>query len=104
MGLVFGDSRRAGALTEIEFQLDAKADTSRKAERGKARGMGIATPVDWMTDDERVFPVVIDPTYASASGGPVFDAFVQEGYTSDQSGAAELKLGDNGSGQVAGRI
>jgi hypothetical protein len=90
-----------GAVTEIEFQLDAKADTSRKAERGKARGMGIATPVDWMTDDERVFPVVIDPTYASASGGPVFDAFVQEGYTSDQSGAAELKLGDNGSGQVA---
>ena len=101
MGLVFGDSRRAGALTEIEFQLDAKADTSRKVKRGKARGMGIATPVDWMTDDERVFPVVIDPTYASASGGPVFDAFVQEGYTSDQSGAAELKLGDNGSGQVA---
>lgn len=55
----------------------------------------------WLIDDERVFPVVIDPTYAVATGGPAFDTFVQQGFTTDQSTSGELKLGNNGSGQVA---
>lgn len=84
-----------GAQTRVGFQL-GKAQAP-----GKGRGLGVGLSKSWLTAKERVFPVVIDPTYASASGGPVFDAFVQEGYSSDQSGATELKLGDNGAGQVA---
>ncbi|MDO5735228.1 MAG: DNRLRE domain-containing protein [Propionibacteriaceae bacterium] len=65
------------------------------------------TPVDvvadgaWLSDPERVFPVVIDPTYTLDDRIPAFDAFVQQGITSDQSGSAELKLGNNGQGQIA---
>ena len=84
-----------GAQTRVGFQL-GKAQAP-----GKGRGLGVGLSKAWLTAKERVFPVVIDPTYATASGGPVFDAFVQEGYSSDQSGATELKLGDNGAGQVA---
>ena len=63
--------------------------------------LGVTVDKEWLTDPERVWPVSIDPTYASTTGASYFDAFVQQGYTTDESGSAELKLGNNGSGQVA---
>lgn len=63
--------------------------------------VGVQTDQAWLTDPARSFPVTIDPTYALASAYPVFDTFVQQGYTTDQSTSTELKLGNNGSGQVA---
>lgn len=62
--------------------------------RGSGRADLVFTPdVDWMTDPGRVFPLTIDPTYASASAATTFDTFVQTGYTTDQSKGTELKVG-----------
>ncbi|WP_104819470.1 DNRLRE domain-containing protein [Kitasatospora sp. MMS16-BH015] len=52
----------------------------------------------FLADPATTYPVTIDP---AVEIGPSFDTFVQQGYTTDQSSAAELKLGNNGSGQVA---
>ncbi|MER7754976.1 DNRLRE domain-containing protein [Kitasatospora sp. NPDC097643] len=52
----------------------------------------------FLTDPATSYPVTIDPALAV---GPSFDTFVQQGYTTDQSSSPELKLGNNGSGQVA---
>ncbi|MER5324787.1 DNRLRE domain-containing protein [Streptosporangium roseum] len=52
----------------------------------------------FLGDPATVYPVTVDP---SLNLGQVFDTFVQEGYGTDQSGATELKIGNNGSGQVA---
>ncbi|MEU0556522.1 RHS repeat-associated core domain-containing protein [Dactylosporangium sp. NPDC006015] len=42
----------------------------------------------FLADPTLLFPVTIDPSVY-----PTFDTFVQTGYTSDQSGSADLKLG-----------
>jgi len=48
----------------------------------------------WLADPARVFPVTVDPTYAVlAAQQPSYDGFVQEGYSSDQSGSTELRAG-----------
>ncbi|MFJ3906397.1 DNRLRE domain-containing protein [Streptomyces sp. NPDC090025] len=47
---------------------------------------------------ETQFPVTVDP---AINIGPSFDTFVQQGYTTDMSSSTELKLGNNGSSQVA---
>ncbi|WP_188188182.1 DNRLRE domain-containing protein [Nonomuraea sp. SYSU D8015] len=52
----------------------------------------------FLNDPATTYPVTVDP---SLNLGQVFDTFVQEGYGTDQSGAEELKIGNNGSGQVA---
>ncbi|MBT2229277.1 DNRLRE domain-containing protein [Nonomuraea sp. NEAU-A123] len=52
----------------------------------------------FLGDPATKYPVTVDP---SLNLGQVFDTFVQEGYGTDQSGATELKIGNNGSGQVA---
>ncbi|MFI7442659.1 DNRLRE domain-containing protein [Nonomuraea indica] len=52
----------------------------------------------FLDDPATTYPVTVDP---SLNLGQVFDTFVQEGYGTDQSGATELKIGNNGSGQVA---
>jgi len=63
-------------------------------QRGKGRATLTVTPdAAWLADPARVFPVTVDPTYAAVSVDPSFDAFVQNGYTTDQSGATELRLG-----------
>ncbi|MGW7463823.1 DNRLRE domain-containing protein [Streptomyces xantholiticus] len=57
------------------------------------------TPDQAFLDDPKTrFPVTVDP---AVNIGANFDTFVQQGYTTDQSAATELKLGNNGSGQVA---
>ncbi|MFI9561010.1 DNRLRE domain-containing protein [Nonomuraea endophytica] len=52
----------------------------------------------FLNDPATAYPVTVDP---SLNLGQVFDTFVQQGYGTDQSGATELKIGNNGSGQVA---
>ena len=47
----------------------------------------------WLLDGARVFPVTVDPVYASASARPTFDAFVQSNISSDRSSEQELKAG-----------
>ncbi|MEU6934927.1 DNRLRE domain-containing protein [Streptomyces sp. NPDC046374] len=52
----------------------------------------------FLTAAETQFPVTVDP---AVNIGPSFDTFVQQGYTTDMSSSTELKLGNNGSSQVA---
>ena len=63
--------------------------------------LGVVADVAWLNSPQRRFPVTVDPTYAQTTPYPIFDTFVQQGYTTDQSKSSELKLGNNGSGQVA---
>ena len=48
---------------------------------------------EWLLDEARVFPVTVDPVYASATTRPTFDAFVQSNISSDRSSERELKVG-----------
>ncbi|WP_405506935.1 DNRLRE domain-containing protein [Streptomyces cyaneofuscatus] len=52
----------------------------------------------FLKDGRTRYPVTIDP---AVKLGDTFDTFVQQGYGTDQSHTTELKLGNNGSGQVA---
>ncbi|MGW6636512.1 DNRLRE domain-containing protein [Streptomyces cyaneofuscatus] len=52
----------------------------------------------FLADPETKFPVTIDPAVSIGVG---FDTFVQQGFTTDVSAQTELKLGNNGSGQIA---
>ncbi|MFI8258235.1 DNRLRE domain-containing protein [Streptomyces filamentosus] len=52
----------------------------------------------FLADPARKFPVTVDP---AVNIGASFDTFVQQGYTTDMSTSTELKLGNNGSGQIA---
>ncbi|WP_240742020.1 DNRLRE domain-containing protein [Micromonospora zingiberis] len=54
----------------------------------------------WLTDRATTFPVTIDPAVTLK---PNYDAFVQIGYTSDQSAATELKLGTYDGGTTKAR-
>jgi len=77
-------------LREAPVMLELRED-----ENGAQELVTVLDP-EFLADPNLQFPVVIDPTI---SKGPAFDAFVQTGWTSDQSGANELKLGtyDGGS-------
>ncbi|MEV6815076.1 DNRLRE domain-containing protein, partial [Micromonospora sp. NPDC051296] len=63
-------------------------------------GMALSPDEAWLTDPETVFPVTIDPAVTLR---PQYDAFVQTGYTSDQSAATELKLGTSDGGSLRAR-
>ncbi|GAA1381522.1 hypothetical protein GCM10009638_27320 [Luteococcus sanguinis] len=92
-----------GAPKAAKFRLGTRSQVPGVV-KGKKKSRGslqVVTDAAWLTDPARVFPVTIDPTYGQVTGSAVFDTFVQQGYTTDQSGSAELKLGNNGSGQVA---
>ncbi|MFI5527395.1 DNRLRE domain-containing protein [Kitasatospora sp. NPDC051853] len=52
----------------------------------------------FLADPRTRYPVTVDP---SVNLGTSFDTFVQQGYTADMSASTELKLGNNGAGQVA---
>ncbi|MGW4205051.1 DNRLRE domain-containing protein [Streptomyces sp. NPDC004726] len=68
------------------------------AQRGDSVDLTLTPDAAFLADPATVFPVTVDPAVNIGAG---FDAFVQQGYTTDQSAATELKLGNNGSGQVA---
>ncbi|MGW2399471.1 DNRLRE domain-containing protein [Kitasatospora sp. NPDC001664] len=52
----------------------------------------------FLNDPKTQYPVTVDPAVNLGVG---FDTFVQQGYATDVSSQTELKLGNNGSGQVA---
>ncbi|MFI6642636.1 DNRLRE domain-containing protein [Streptomyces sp. NPDC050504] len=52
----------------------------------------------FLADPKTRFPVTVDPSVNLLT---TFTTFVQQGYGTDQSTSKELKLGNNGSGQVA---
>lgn len=63
------------------------------AQSGTAVTLRLSVDRGWLLDEERVFPVTVDPVYASATARPTFDAFVQTNISSDRSGERELKVG-----------
>ncbi len=71
---------------------------------GAAKGGRLAvtlTPDEaWLTDKATTFPVTIDPAVTLK---PNYDAFVQIGFTSDQSAATELKVGTYDGGTTKAR-
>jgi len=76
----------------------ASGDVLRKAPVGVAAArdtsgevqMVVTPAASFFTDPSVVYPVTVDP---EVSLKPSYDAFVQNTYSSDQSGASELKLG-----------
>ncbi len=71
-------------------------------QKSKNRAVLTVTPDEaWASSPDRVLPLTVDPTYMPGTIAPTFDTFVQQGYTTSQAADAELKLGNNGSGQVA---
>ncbi|MFJ6700343.1 DNRLRE domain-containing protein [Streptomyces sp. NPDC091272] len=67
-------------------------------QQGDSVALKISADPAFLNDPRTVYPVTVDPALKL---GDTFDTFVQQGYGTDQSHATELKLGNNGSGQVA---
>ncbi|MDX3765287.1 MULTISPECIES: DNRLRE domain-containing protein [unclassified Streptomyces] len=67
-------------------------------QRGDSVDLRLSADPAFLKDDRTRYPVTIDPALKL---GDTFDTFVQQGYGTDQSHATELKLGNNGSGQIA---
>ncbi|AQP52742.1 hypothetical protein BW733_17760 (plasmid) [Tessaracoccus flavescens] len=92
-----------GAETDVAFDLApaVQGRSARVAAAESSRELGVVASQEWLTAEDRVFPVVIDPTYQSVSGVPSFDTWVQNGVTVDKSAAADLRIGNDGTGMVA---
>ncbi|MFJ5712848.1 DNRLRE domain-containing protein [Streptomyces sp. NPDC093105] len=76
-----------------------RADVGLKVtQNGDAIDLTLTPDAAFLADPATKFPVTVDP---SVNLGASFDTFVQQGYTADMSTSTELKLGNNGSGQVA---
>ncbi|MER6298968.1 DNRLRE domain-containing protein [Kitasatospora sp. NPDC001539] len=65
---------------------------------GDAIDLTLTPDAAFLNDPRTTYPVTIDPAVNIGVG---FDTFVQQGYSTDVSAQTELKLGNNGSGQVA---
>ena len=56
--------------------------------------LSVVPDQDWLADPARKFPVTIDPTYVTgANQAPMFDTWVKEGLTTDQSNNPNLPAG-----------
>ncbi|MFH9723722.1 DNRLRE domain-containing protein [Streptomyces sp. NPDC017254] len=76
-----------------------RADVGLKVtQNGDAIDLTLTPDAAFLADPATKFPVTVDP---AVNIGASFDTFVQEGYTNDMSTSTELKLGNNGSGQIA---
>ncbi|WP_432061490.1 DNRLRE domain-containing protein [Streptomyces sp. S1] len=76
-----------------------KADVGLKVtQNGDTVDLTLTPDAAFLADPATKFPVTVDP---AVNLGTSFDTFVQQGYGTDQSTSTELKLGNNGSGQVA---
>ncbi|NMM34303.1 MAG: RHS repeat protein, partial [Phycicoccus sp.] len=75
------------------------------AQQGKGKAVVTLTPDQgWLADPARVFPITIDPTYASASVTTSFDTYVSKAYpTATYSTATELRVGTYNGGVDAVR-
>ncbi|WP_338675262.1 DNRLRE domain-containing protein [Streptomyces sp. SCSIO 30461] len=107
----FKDSkgRPVGAMP-APVMWDARVDTSsgehertvpvavKVVQDGDTVTLTLTPDAKFLADPATQFPVTIDP---AISVGASFDTFVQQGYTTDQSTSTDLKLGNNGSSQVA---
>ena len=92
-------SQRSGdpvAKADVDVTIEQRSQTLAMAELdGGARAstslrMRVVPDAEFMTDADTVYPVTIDPPVTEKVD---FDAFTQNSYTSDQSGATQLKLG-----------
>ncbi|MEU7510957.1 DNRLRE domain-containing protein [Streptomyces sp. NPDC042898] len=78
---------------------ERKADVGLKVtQNGDTVDLTLTPDAAFLADPATKFPVTVDP---AVNIGPSFDTFVQQGFTTDQSTSTELKLGNNGSGQIA---
>ena len=79
----------------VRFGVSAAGKTLSPTDPAKTGRLALTVNADgaWLRDPARAFPITIDPTYAQASTGPVFDTYVQEGSTVDNSDSAELRIG-----------
>ncbi|MBT2439615.1 DNRLRE domain-containing protein [Streptomyces sp. ISL-36] len=76
-----------------------RADVALKVtQNGDSVDLTLTPDAAFLADPETKFPVTVDP---AVNIGASFDTFVQQGYTTDMSTSTELKLGNNGSGQIA---
>ncbi|MFF9839215.1 DNRLRE domain-containing protein [Streptomyces sp. NPDC013740] len=76
-----------------------RADVGLKVtQRGNRVDLTLTPDARFLADPATKYPVTVDP---AVNIGSSFDTFVQQGYTTDMSTSTELKLGNNGSGQIA---
>ncbi|MFG3496811.1 DNRLRE domain-containing protein [Streptomyces sp. NPDC047886] len=76
-----------------------RADVGLKVtQRGSAVDLTLTPDAKFLANPATKFPVTVDP---AVNIGASFDTFVQQGYATDVSAQTELKLGNNGSGQIA---
>ncbi|CAM5331189.1 LamG domain-containing protein OS=Streptomyces alboniger OX=132473 GN=CP975_29470 PE=4 SV=1 [Streptomyces alboniger] len=68
------------------------------AQEGDRVELTLTPNAAFLADPATKFPVTVDPAVNLLT---TFTTFVQQGYGTDQSTSKELKLGNNGSGQVA---
>ncbi|MFI5530534.1 DNRLRE domain-containing protein [Kitasatospora sp. NPDC051853] len=68
------------------------------SQNGDAVDLTLTPDAAFLNDPKTQYPVTVDPAVNLGVG---FDTFVQQGYATDVSSQTELKLGNNGSGQVA---
>lgn len=90
-----------GQEFEATFEVESKNRTNDARSAQTTRSMDLAISEEWLTATERVFPIIIDPTYQSVSGAPAFDTWIQQGVTVDKSAASDLRIGNDGTGMVA---
>ncbi|MFD8463496.1 DNRLRE domain-containing protein [Streptomyces cyaneofuscatus] len=109
--VTFTDSKgKAAGVLPSPVMWDARVDKN-SGEHTRTAKVGVKVTQDgdritlvltpdagFLADEKTQFPVTIDP---SINVGASFDTFVQEGYTTDQSTSTDLKIGNNGSSQVA---
>ncbi len=89
-----------------DAQVDAKSGEHKRtapvgvkvAQDGDTVTLTLTPDAKFLADSATRFPVTIDP---AINVGSSFDTFVQDGTTTDQSASTDLKLGNNGSSQVA---
>ncbi|MEE1832318.1 DNRLRE domain-containing protein [Streptomyces sp. SP17KL33] len=89
-----------------DAQVDARSGEHKRtapvavkvAQDGDTVTLTLTPDAKFLADDSTRFPVTIDP---AINVGASFDAFVQEGHTTDESASTDLKLGNNGSSEVA---
>lgn len=67
-------------------------------QNGNAVDLTLTPDAAFLNDPATQYPVTVDPAVNIGVG---FDTFVQQGYATDVSAQTELKLGNNGSGQIA---
>ncbi|MEV0453554.1 DNRLRE domain-containing protein, partial [Streptomyces sp. NPDC050600] len=76
-----------------------RADVGLKmTQRGARVDLTLTPDAKFLADPATKYPVTVDP---AVNIGASFDTFVQQGYTTDMSASTELKLGNNGAGQIA---